>query len=126
MGQARARHRLLLEALSARYGDPRFCPGIALHEFETLVISAALNNDFLGGPGVAEKLRAVARGFNDDVELINDGPQTAPSKRVLDAWPDYSKTVDGIETILAAGLDPVLARCPVLREWLERLAAPVT
>jgi hypothetical protein len=127
MGHARARHQLLLQALAAEYRDGRFVPGIALHEFETLVIASAMeDSDFLGGSAASEQLREVARGFNDDVELINDGPRTAPSKRVLDAWPDYSKTVDGIEAILDAGLDRVLERCPVMREWLERLAAPVT
>jgi hypothetical protein len=38
-------------------------PGITLHEFETPVIAAALEDgEFLGGQEAAERLRAVAGG----------------------------------------------------------------
>jgi hypothetical protein len=125
-GSGRPRHRLLLDAMAAEYKDPRFVPGIALHEFETLVIAAALASPgFLGGRKAADELQALAAAFDNDVELIDDGPQTAPSKRVLAAWPGYSKTIDGIDAVLDAGLDRVLDHCPSLRQWLDRLVAPV-
>jgi hypothetical protein len=124
-GSGRVRHQLLLDAMAEEYKDPRFVPGIALHEFETLVIAAAIAGpEFLGGRKAAADLQALAAGF-DDVELIDDGPQTAPSKRVVAAWPGYSKTIDGIDAVLDAGFDRVLDHCPSLRQWLDRLVAPV-
>jgi hypothetical protein len=125
-GGGRARHQLLLEALAIEYPDPRFVPGVALHEFETWVIAAAIGRqELLGEREPAERLQAVAREFDADVEMIDDGPMSAPSKRVLAAWPGYSKTIDGIDAVLDAGLDRVLAQCPSLRDWLDRLTTPV-
>jgi hypothetical protein len=125
-GRGRIRHRLLVEALATEYKDARFVPGVALHEFETWVIAAAIDRpEILGERAPAQRLQAVVREFSGDVELINDGQQTAPSKRVLDAWPGYSKTIDGIDAVLDAGLDRVLMHCPALRDWVERLVAPV-
>jgi hypothetical protein len=83
------------------------------------------SHDLLGERSPGERLRSLARDFQNDVELIDDRPQTAPSKRVAAAWPDYSKTVDGIEVVLKVGLANVLTRCPTLREWLVRPTAPV-
>lgn len=126
VGSGRARHQVLLEALAAKYPDPRFVPGVALHEFETWVIAAAIDREeLLGERDPAKCLQSVVREFDGDVELIDDGPTTAPSKRVLDAWPGYSKTIDGIDAVLDTGLDQVLVHCPSLRDWLARLATPV-
>ena len=125
-GSGRRRHQLLLDALTAEYEDPRFVPGIALHEFETWVIAAAIDRqELLGERGPAERLRSMADEFGGDVELIDDGPMTAPSKRVLDAWPGYSKTIDGIDAVREAGVERVMAHCPAFRDWLDRLMAPV-
>jgi hypothetical protein len=101
-----------------------FVPGVVLHEFETWVIAAALERELLlDERSPVEKLRAVAAQFGGDVELIDSGPKTAPSKQVAAAWPGYSKTVDGIDALLEAGLSRVLEHCPVLRDWLYRLAS---
>jgi hypothetical protein len=58
-----------------------------------------------------------------DVELLNDSLQTAPSKRVIQCWPDYDKVTDGIEVIRGAGLEAVMAQCPGLKAWIDKLLA---
>lgn len=121
-GPARERHARVVAALGARYGDPRFVPGVALHEFETWVIAAAVGRPaLLGQTGPAECLQAVAAGAGDDVELVNGSSSTAPSKRVARCWPGYTKTIDGIAAITEAGLDHVRHLCPALDGWLRRL-----
>jgi hypothetical protein len=42
--------------------------------------------------------------------------ESGPAKRVLDAWPGYVKTIDGVDAVLDAGLDQVIARCGTLRD----------
>ena len=77
----------------------------------------------LGERTVAQKLNAEVDLVGRDVELLNDSPQTAPSKRVLRCWPDYDKVTDGIEVIREASLEVVIERCPGLKSWIERLLA---
>ena len=52
---------------------------------------------------------------------MDDGPETAPSKRLQRLFPTYDKVVDGPAVIAAAGLDAVLEQCPHARAWLESL-----
>ncbi|MEU4444777.1 DUF4276 family protein [Actinosynnema sp. NPDC050801] len=52
-------------------------------------------------------------------ELVNDGPATAPSKRLLDYCPGYVKTVDGPLAIQDLGLARLRAACPHLDAWLR-------
>jgi Domain of unknown function (DUF4276) len=122
-GSPPERHHQILKALSANYSDQRFVPGVAFHEFETWVIAAAMKRrDLLGEPEPAQALQSLVDEFGGNVELINDGPRTAPSKRVLEAWPRYSKIRDGVELIAEAGLDSVADRCPTPADWLDRLS----
>lgn len=110
------------ESMAAAIGSRRFLPHIVLHEFETWVIGAATRTDrVLGDPVIAERLKAEARQFGDDVELIDDSPKTAPSKRVLRCWPGYQKSIDGVAVIQEVGLDAVVDACPGLKSWIEQL-----
>ncbi|WP_170284559.1 DUF4276 family protein [Kribbella amoyensis] len=117
-----AEHRA--QAMASAIDHPRFVPYVVLHEFETWVLAAAIGAaDVLGERAVAKALNQEAETVGGDVELLNDSPSTAPSKRVLRCWPDYDKVTDGIEVIREAGLDAVIDRCPGLRSWVERLLA---
>jgi hypothetical protein len=111
------------EAMAERIDDPRFVPHVVLHEFETWVIAAAIGaTAVLGDRSVAVKLAAQAAEVGNDVELLDDGPQSAPSKRVLQCWPEYQKVVDGIDVIADRGLEHVMDACPAFRAWVERLS----
>lgn len=117
---AEIRARAMADAIA----NPRFVPHVVLHEFETWVFAAAIGaSHVLGDAGVAQALRNEAQSVADDVEMLNDSPQTAPSKRVLRCWPDYGKATDGIEVIREAGLDAVVDRCPGLKGWVQGLLA---
>lgn len=54
-------------------------------------------------------------------EQVDDGVDTAPSKRILNAYPRYTKTIDGPLVIADAGLDPIRACCPHADQWLRKL-----
>jgi hypothetical protein len=49
------------------------------------------------------------------------GPDTAPSKRILKAHPDYRKVVDGPDAVELLGLDLLRAACPHLDAWLKQM-----
>lgn len=106
--------------------DSRFLPNLVLHETEAWVFAAARQlGELLGETALAA---ALARQVADagSPELINDGPTTAPSKRLLAAYPAYNKTQDGPLAIAELGLPALRAVCPHLDTWLKQLVGGQT
>ncbi|WP_244919393.1 DUF4276 family protein [Nostoc commune] len=69
-----------------------------------------------------EALKAIANQY-ETPELINDGQQTAPSKRIIAQFPDYGKAkpVFGPQLAERIGLEVIRSRCPHFNRWLSRL-----
>ncbi|MBX3731904.1 MAG: DUF4276 family protein [Verrucomicrobiae bacterium] len=89
-----------------------------LHEYEAMVftepeaICSVLN---------APALRPVFDGIRNrfpNPEDINDGPNTAPSKRLLTAHPAYRKRQHGVEILRSIGLEQIRRTCPHFHQWL--------
>ncbi|WP_280409144.1 DUF4276 family protein [Nocardia brasiliensis] len=94
-------------------------PHLILHGLETRVFAAAEQVGYLL-PGLTEKLVKdvlVAGG----PELVNDGPVTATSKRILTYCPQYSRTNDGPLAIAELGVAELRSQCPHFDAWLEEL-----
>ncbi len=113
---------LLESAMKDAVGDHRLIPYIQRHEFEALVLAAfdSLERLLEGKDDQAHAAalkRALAHAAPEDV---NDGKNTAPSKR-LQAIPTYQKTLHGPLAIAEAGLPAVRARCPRFNEWVAKL-----
>lgn len=108
-------------ALADAVGDPRFVPHLTLHEAETWVFAAAAQlGEWYDDPDLAARLRADCDRAGGP-ELVNDGPQTAPSKRLLGYRPTYLKTEDGPAAIAALGVPALRDRCPHVDRWLVDL-----
>lgn len=91
--------------------DLRFLPYIQLHEYEGLLFSdPAAFATGIHQPGLARVFQDVRDRFPAP-EDINDNADTAPSRRVLNAYPRYRKVLHGT---LAA------RECPHFRDWLGR------
>ena len=110
-------------AFGTAIDDPRFVPFFMLHEFEALIFCD------LGDPrawvypsGAIEQLRAVRQAVASP-EDINEGRDTAPSRRVLAAFPGYQKTFHGMLAVMDIGIDAMRAQCPHFHDWLSRLEA---
>ncbi len=101
--------------------DHRFIPYIQLHEFEALILSDpnSLNCEYLEHAKPISNLIAMVDEKNP--ELINDGVQTAPSKRILEEIPEYNKVTAGVTVTRAIGLKKLRERCPHFDEWLTLL-----
>jgi hypothetical protein len=101
-----------------------------LHDTETWVLADCRRlGEVMGDPGPAAELERVVY-LKSGPELVNDGVDTAPSKRIMNAYPQYAKTLDGPLVIAEAGLDAIRSACPHADGWLReleaRLSRPVT
>jgi len=123
-GDAYARVRHVEEAMARAVADPRFLPFLALHETEAWVLAAANElSELVGVPALAGTLRAQVTAAGGP-ELVDGGPDTAPSKRIVRAHLGYKKVVDGSDAVELLGLDALRAVCPHLDGWLKRLDDP--
>ena len=119
----------LLAALSETIDrDPllRFIPYVQMHEFEALMFSdPATFADAIGRPDLDNDFAEIRRLF-ETPEHIDDSPVAAPSKRILDLYPQYEKPLMGESVARAIGLPKIRAECPLFDAWLgklERLSA---
>ena len=117
------RVRALENAWAEATADERFIPYLQLHEFEAcLFASVATLCDYFGDKGAIRPLDRVA-GAHESPELIDDGRDTAPSKRIQKHLPAYGpmKPSAGPQAAARIGLDAIRAACPHFGRWLERL-----
>jgi hypothetical protein len=117
-------HRViqLEQHIGVDIGDQRFIPYIQLHEFETLLFAdvSAFLTEFPTIPQCAPQLAAVRQQFSS-IELINDGPQTAPSKQIGAILPSFDKYSNGSNIARNIGIAKMCQESPHFRQWLERL-----
>lgn len=111
-------------AFAGDVGEHRFIPYLQVHEFEALLLSdpACFRARFHEREPGIENLITLCNGFPSP-ELIDDGPKTAPSKRIIAEIPEYEGQKASAGPLLAAkiGLGAIRRRCPHFDEWLSRL-----
>lgn len=97
-------------------------PYIQLHEFEAFVFASGefLFNFYADNEANFAELNKVINNFPNP-EDINQGKTTAPSKRLLQAIPGYSKVNHGIAIIQDAGIENLLKKCPRFNAWVALL-----
>lgn len=114
----------LEDALAEDIKDWRFIPYIQLHEFETLILAdpQKLETQFLNHDNEIQRLIHMTKQF-DSPELINQGNQTAPSKRIINEIPEYYlNKVLAVQTVARnIGLDTMRAKCKHFNQWLNKL-----
>lgn len=108
-------------ALRTHFGDARLLPHLVLHETEAWVYAACNElGHMLGERSLVKSLRKDIANSGGP-ELINDGPDTAPSKRLLRHRPDYIKAIDGPLAISELGVEGLRVQCPHFDQWLSEL-----
>ena len=103
------------------------------YEFETLLFS---NPDILGRnlypdhlkmPTMQVQVEKAVSAFKKILEEagfpeeINDGIDSAPSKRILTLAPDYRKRADGLRIARTIGLDAIRRQCPQFSAWISAM-----
>lgn len=122
------RVRMLEHAFASEIGDPRFIPYIQLHEFEALVFVDLLKlcDEFMGNEKqIHQLIEQLGNSISHNPELIDDGYDTAPSKRIAKFIPGYAhgKATVGPRIASAIGLQKLRASCPHFHEWMSGLEA---
>lgn len=121
-GSGQQKAKFLEVAWAKDIGQHHFVPHLLVHEFEALLfVEPAVFTQWTDDDRVLEPLHAI-RQMNAP-EDINDSPQTAPSKRILDTMPSYQKTFHGPLIACDIGLDAIRRECPHFNEWLCVLEA---
>jgi hypothetical protein len=118
-----ARADVLAGEMAEKVADWRLIPYLQRHEFEALILAGL---DVLGGLlDAAQDLNGLmamkAMVQASAPEDINDGPTTAPSKRLLGNIPSYRKTVHGPLVVHATGLLALRKACPRFDGWVTKL-----
>ncbi|MCK4547834.1 MAG: DUF4276 family protein [Candidatus Eisenbacteria sp.] len=115
----------ILKDISGAMGDAfderRFIPYVQMHEFEALLFSdPAILGRVVSEEGIADNLQSIADEFPSPEE-IDDGPNTAPSKRILATCKQYQKVLHGNIAAQRIGLARMRQKCRHFAEWLTRL-----
>ena len=117
-----SRATTLENAMLEDIGDNRLVPYIQVHEFEALVLADpnALLDEYPESAAGVDRLAEMAAGFLSP-ELINGGPETAPSKRIMREIPDYRKRISGPIVTERIGLPTLRDKCPHFGAWVNKL-----
>jgi hypothetical protein len=98
-----------------------FFANVMVHEFESLLFSDPEKfKEIISDAKIVEKLAKI-RSKSKSPEHINGGAQTAPSKRIIQLYPKYKKTVDGSTLAKAIGIKAMLEQCPHFKAWIDRI-----
>lgn len=101
--------------------DKKFIPYLQLHEFETfLFVSPEKFSSLFGNSNQVSQILEIRKEFMNPEE-INDGPQTAPSKRLMTIFPEYEKPLYGPLATSYIGIQELMNNCPHFNDWVTRL-----
>jgi len=112
------------EYLEGMFGEdinqPNFIPNLMVHEFEALLFTEMeAFEEWLDDDDALQPLRIIRE--TTAPEDINDGPDSAPSKRILKVMPRYDKAFHGPLIACDIGLDAIRSACPHFDGWLNKL-----
>ena len=102
----------------------RFLPYIQLHEFEALLYAGLdkFHYYYLDHRSQITSLKQDVSGIINP-ELINEHPDTAPSKRIIKYLPSYGREKPSAGPIIAEhiGLQTLRAKCRHFNSWLSQI-----
>lgn len=111
----------LERALEKHFDHKRFRAYLMLHEYEAMLFTAP--KDIVAALNEAQKLtdlEAILADFAGPEE-IDEGTDTAPSKRLMKLFRGYRKPLHGPLIVGRIGLPKVRKQCPHFDEWLSKL-----
>lgn len=122
-----ARVNSLEQSFANAVNDSRFIPYIQLHEFEALLF-CGIEHIVKIYPKCKKPCEQLTKDLQKvgNPELIDNGPTTAPSKRIIKAIEGenkykYNKPATGKSVTKEIGIDELRAKCPHFNEWIESL-----
>ena len=111
----------LEKAIAQDINALNFIPNIILYEFESLLFSKPEAFSYCGLPeSDISELRKIRDSYTSP-EDINDGADTAPSKRILKLCPSFGKVIHGVAIAENIGIDKIMSECEHFRCWVEKI-----
>jgi uncharacterized protein YbcV (DUF1398 family) len=98
-----------------------------LHEFETLLLSDLnkFQEYYIDEDDIDQKILALKNDIkeHDNIELINESENTAPSKRIEKFFNQYcyEKATAGIYIASEIGLDKIREKCQHFNDWIKKM-----
>lgn len=118
---AQARVRFVEESWDSDISNMRFKAYLSLHEFEALLFCRPEEiADTFTKPTLLSALRQIRNNFPTPEE-INDDPATAPSARLQNLYPRYSKPFFGSLIASRIGVNLMLQNCKHFATWVSFL-----
>jgi hypothetical protein len=119
------RAELLEQSLLQDIGDHRLIPYLQRHEFEALVLCGLdvldrLLDAHADRRGLESLGASIAGMLPED---IDDGHETAPSKRLGKCLPSYQKALHGPLVVEGTGIARLRQQCPRFDAWIGKLAS---
>jgi hypothetical protein len=99
--------------------ERRFIPYVSMHEIEALYFSDP--HRLAATLGIDQKNVEAILDECGEPEKIDDGRETAPSKRLEGLSGRFKKTTTGIAIAEKIGVDKMREKCPLFNRWLEQL-----
>jgi hypothetical protein len=104
--------KVIERRLEREINEPRFRFVLQVHEFESYLFSdPSLLAAHFGKPDSLSMLTGILQDFGNDPELINNSPETAPSKRLAKLFPGFGKVADGISIAGKIGIADIRKAC---------------
>ena len=101
----------------------RFIPYVQMYEFEGLLFSdPQIFARAIGYSQLTDDFMKIRQAYTTP-EMINDSPNTAPSKRILHLVPAYEKPLMGSLAALEIGVDNIRRECQLFDQWLLSIEA---
>jgi hypothetical protein len=111
----------ILAEMGGSFFPNRFIPFVVMHEFEGLLFSDCMAfSRGIDRPDLEVSFQRIRDEFGNPEE-INDSSLTAPSKRVVQLFPEYQKPLFGTLAVIEIGLERIREECQHFNQWLERL-----
>ncbi len=99
-----------------------FFPYIELHEFEAMLFSDLTKLEEAYFEYDLTALKACVK-VQSNPELINDGAETAPSKRIINCIECFDKANVGVDVLDKIGMEHIVRKCRHFAEWVEHIEA---
>lgn len=103
-----------------KYDEYFFFPYIELHEFEAMIFSDVTK---LEEAYFEYNLASLKECVNEqsNPELINNGEETAPSKRIINCIKNYDKANVGVDVLGKIGIENIARKCRHFADWMKRI-----
>jgi hypothetical protein len=122
VGTCYARIEYMENQFGSDVNNTKFLPYLQLHEFEALVFACEnkLPSAFIN---VLHKISRITNINNEfaSPEEINENPLTAPSKRLVNIFPEYQKVYHSQLILSQANIEELRTKCSHFHSWLLKL-----